>query len=414
MPSSEKRNKRKRKKKRRTLQKKEKRSSGVKKIEKMDHNYQKFGFDLDQFQRRLVEMHMLCPEIETYFNEKFDNCRVLNTEISKWGVFDLAKKFIFEVRGRMQEIARGLVMKSPHIVADFALDDEQILRYFGLYQNYCPVTYRTKREFQVRDLRNKYLTHYNFKLYNLSSQEAFEDFKRNPNYYIDKSITKQWKIPKQVRISQILNRGKLEISHKKYDVVDLYNKKLSKGQKNIMAKYCKLYYCFKNVENLRLFQKYPHQYYQAKLPQKLPLQESTKKDLKNLKNYEDAPTYLENSVGNIVMKVLAQLGYQKLKYPNLTPQETSMKFISICLKANNIYKDQRYRNKYQEKLAKFLKHCEYPQDIMDQFQRKKESQDNEWTDWDEQNLQTMTEQYDQFLKDMQAKDKETYFYDFIR
>eukprot|EP00828_Plagiopyla_frontata_P023701 TRINITY_DN3029_c0_g1_i9.p1 TRINITY_DN3029_c0_g1~~TRINITY_DN3029_c0_g1_i9.p1 ORF type:complete len:193 (-),score=46.23 TRINITY_DN3029_c0_g1_i9:46-624(-) len=152
------------------------------------------------------------------------------------------------------------------------------------------------------------------------------------------------------------------------------------------------------------------QYYQAKLPQKLPLQESTKKDLKNLKNYEDAPTYLENSVGNIVMKVLAQLGYQKLKYPNLTPQETSMKFISICLKANNIYKDQRYRNKYQEKLAKFLKHCEYPQDIMDQFQRKKESQDNEWTDWDEQNLQTMTEQYDQFLKDMHTKDKDCLLY----
>lgn len=102
-------------------------------VERMDYEYQKFGFDLEQFQRRLVEMRMLCPEIETYFNERFDNCRVLNTEISKWGVFDLAKKFIFQVRARMQEIARGLVMKSPHIVSDFALDDEQILRYFGLY-----------------------------------------------------------------------------------------------------------------------------------------------------------------------------------------------------------------------------------------------------------------------------------------
>ena len=48
--------------------------------------------------------------IEIYFNEKFDNCRVLNTvEIEKWGVFDLAKKFIFEIRDRMQDIARGLV-----------------------------------------------------------------------------------------------------------------------------------------------------------------------------------------------------------------------------------------------------------------------------------------------------------------
>ena len=56
-------------------------------------------------------MRMLCPEIEIYFNEKFDNCRVLNTEISKWGVFDLAKKFIFEIRDRMQDIARGLVTK---------------------------------------------------------------------------------------------------------------------------------------------------------------------------------------------------------------------------------------------------------------------------------------------------------------
>ena len=47
-----------------------------------------------------------------------------------------------------------------------------------------------------------------------------------------------------------------------------------------------------------------------------------------------------------------------------------MKFISICLKANNIYKDQRYRNKYQQKLAKFLKDCEFPFDIIQQYNRK--------------------------------------------
>lgn len=35
------------------------------------------------------------------------------------------------------------------------------------------------------------------------------------------------------------------------------------------------------------------------------------------------------------MKVLALLGYKKLKHPKLSAKETSIKYLSIALKANN-------------------------------------------------------------------------------
>ncbi len=40
-----------------------------------------------------------------------------------------------------------------------------------------------------------------------------------------------------------------------------------------------------------------------------------------------------------------------------------MKYLAISLKANNPYKDQNYRNKYKEKLIKFLKHCDFENEI---------------------------------------------------
>lgn len=60
-----------------------------------------------------------------------------------------------------------------------------------------------------------------------------------------------------------------------------------------------------------------------------------------------------------MMRVLAKLGYKRLKYPTINCKETALKFIAISLKAQNPNKDQLYRNKYQEKLDLFIHHCNY-------------------------------------------------------
>jgi adenylate/nucleoside-diphosphate kinase len=48
-----------------------------------------------------------------------------------------------------------------------------------------------------------------------------------------------------------------------------------------------------------------------------------------------------------MMRVLAELGYRRLKYPTLSSKETALKFLAISLKANNANKDEQYRQKYK-------------------------------------------------------------------
>jgi adenylate/nucleoside-diphosphate kinase len=70
------------------------------------------------------------------------------------------------------------------------------------------------------------------------------------------------------------------------------------------------------------------------------------------------------------MRVLAQLGYRRLKYPTVSSKETALKFLAISLKASNPNKDEKYREKYKEKLDKFIKHCNYSQDLKNEYERK--------------------------------------------
>lgn len=84
----------------------------------------------------------------------------------------------------------------------------------------------------------------------------------------------------------------------------------------------------------------------------------------------DCTSYLELHLRSIIIRVLAQLGYKRIKYPQLSCKETVLKFIAISLKANNPNKDAAYRAKYAKKLEEFLLHCQYPQEIQAQHQLK--------------------------------------------
>lgn len=89
-----------------------------------------------------------------------------------------------------------------------------------------------------------------------------------------------------------------------------------------------------------------------------------------------------------------------------------MKFLAISLKASNPNKDEKYREKYKEKLEKFIKHCNYSQDLKNEYERK-EKMGEGWTSWDQENLLKLSEEYHEFMKDLSASDKATYFSEFI-
>ena len=65
--------------------------------------------------------------------------------------------------------------------------------------------------------------------------------------------------------------------------------------------------------------------------------------VKKIAKAGDCTGFLEHHLGNSAMKVLAQLGYKRLKYPSINCKETALKFIAISLKASNDNKDEAYR-----------------------------------------------------------------------
>lgn len=127
------------------------------------------------------------------------------------------------------------------------------------------------------------------------------------------------------------------------------------------------YFLTSTAKSLRQFQKNPAMYEMVKLPDKLPVEFEKKSDLKKIAKRNDCSAFLEHHLSNIMMKCLAQLGYRRPKYPTLGSKESALKFLSISLKANNPNKDDEYRQKYSEKLNKFIKECNYSQEIREEL-----------------------------------------------
>ena len=150
-------------------------------------------------------------------------------------------------------------------------------------------------------------------------------------------------------------------------------------------------YGFSSSYHKNHFMANPEKYKSVQLPDKLPVQFEKKNLVKKVAKQVECTAYLEHHLGSIVMRVLAQLGYnylliinfffwlihfflneyffffdyflmfgknlnffltgyKRLKYPTLTCKDTALKFIAISLKASNPNASESCRQKYREKL----------------------------------------------------------------
>lgn len=178
-------------------------------------------------------------------------------------------------------------------------------------------------------------------------------------------------------------------------MIELSKKNLTRGNSLFGLIYKGKYFLTSTAKNQRLFQKNPALYELVKLPDKLPVEFEKKNELRKIAKRNDCSAFLEHHLSNIMMKCLAQLGYRRPKYPTLGSKESALKFLSISLKANNPNKDDEYRQKYSEKLNKFIKECNYSQEIREELDRKAKGS---WESHDEENLLKLCEEYNQFMK----------------
>ena len=167
-----------------------------------------------------------------------------------------------------------------------------------------------------------------------------------------------------------------------------------------------------SASNMKAFIRNPVLFEMVKLQDKLPVEFEKKSDLKKIAKKNDCTAFLEHHLSNILMKSLAQLGYKRPKYPTLGSKESALKFLSIILKSSNPNKDDEYRQKYTEKLEKFIRESNYSQEIREEVDRKEKG--GNWEAHDEENLLKLCEEYNEFLKVLNSTDKNKYFSEFIR
>lgn len=127
--------------------------------------------------------------------------------------------------------------------------------------------------------------------------------------------------------------------NKGYCVVELTKKSLLKGNPAFSIEYKDKLFGIGKANNIKYFLRNPAAYELSKLQDKLPVEFDRKNELKKIAKRSDCTAFLEHHLGNIMMRVLTQLGYRRLKYPRISSKESALKFLAISLKANNPNKD---------------------------------------------------------------------------
>lgn len=112
---------------------------------------------------------------------------MLDAKISKWGLYEQAKNSIELKMKSRKEFVRCLITHEPAWVSNVGLNFNCILNNLSDYANYCPISYKIRREYVKLCLRHhKNAVLYNKKFYFFAGDKERKDFMSNPESYKNK------------------------------------------------------------------------------------------------------------------------------------------------------------------------------------------------------------------------------------
>ena len=208
-------------------------------------------------------------DIEVYYLCKFNNVQVIDGNLSKWGIFEQARTEIEKKIKAKRVFIKDLVTHAATDVTHVGLSNNCILFNLSDYQNFCPISYKIRREYVRVCLKDyNHIALFNKKIYVFKSQKELQDFINNPDTYTSKG--EAFSPPEDVPIENIYTvHSKFE--NKGYGMVDLAKKNLVKGNYLFGLAYKGKYFLNLNPKNQKMFQKNPAIYEMIKLPDKLPV-----------------------------------------------------------------------------------------------------------------------------------------------
>jgi YHS domain-containing protein len=276
----------------------------------------KFGYDIRILHERLDVNDENLEKLHIWYHETYGNTLNLSTKLSKGGLLFKAKKAINHVLMRKYQLPIGLITKKPTNITNLCVTEKEFLANAGEYLNFSPVALKTKGNFIMGHLFSDHIYLYNNKFYFLANEEEARDFIKAPTSIIVSGLSLETRMaPIRPDYLEVYRSMRLRKELKDYCAVSVSKGNIVKGLPDSLLYYNSKFWCFYSENELIEFAKNPKRFDQAKLPDKLPISEiGTKANdinpIRRKAKLGEATAYLEHHLGNITMRVMAQLGNQ--------------------------------------------------------------------------------------------------------
>jgi adenylate/nucleoside-diphosphate kinase len=338
--------------------------------------------------------HSLLETVSWYENA-YDNIRYISSNFSKWWVKDSATTCINSVFTSKRNYSISLIKGTPVRIKNLPISRSEISGRFGKFKRYDPIILKYKGDLQeVR--KDEFLVEYRTKLYAFETFENMQIFMKNPEQILKGKNLPDY-LPRRLALNEVGDIYESRIELESNCVVSLAEDgSLVKGNPTLLVTYNDKVFCFKTVEQREKFMKRPQKYEKTKLPVKIPPKPDNFVNFV-LEEFETSVGFLDQMLGQVIIKALLEVGTQKLMYPKLCIKETALKHFALFLKANNPSNSKFQKEKYSKKLWEFKQKCWVQREIYEDGVRMEAS---ELRMWEVENYFKKGEEYDQFVEDL--------------
>ena len=253
---------------------------------------------------------------------------------------------------------------------------------------YSPISLRKNTHFYFNKYFTDFTVYYKNKFFFLSNLKEFELFNTSPEiYYNYLKNTKFDIIPPELVTYENLSDQLADIdnSDNKSEDDDHQEKLVDEKKNNIQFQGCcpvafnengKIlegnilnccsykgkYYTMSSYFNTKKFLVNPEKYIKIVIPVKTFTE--INKGEEKMVDFTNTVNYLETNFGTIITKGMLELSKNRIKYPFIDTKESSIKYLALFLKSNNIKNNDYAKFKYTFKLNKFLQNSQLPFDLL--------------------------------------------------
>ncbi|XP_041351641.1 adenylate kinase 9-like isoform X3 [Gigantopelta aegis] len=300
-------------------------------------------------------------DIYDWYDKEHMNIQKIDASQSKWAVWNaviaLSEDSVKQIQNYLQRISEGKASS----IANMCITPKEFCQRLGDFGQYCPVSLALRGELvdcstsPSLEFAAEFRGHY----YKMGGKEELEQFLAEPEKFVPplapRHLPPKELLPKRKSPEDIPSM--IEIELQGYCPVTFLDGKcryeaIVPGNPDLIAEYQGKFFYMETEEKLLKFMKLPKEYWNLKLPHKLPPRK------------EPLPVtglpmlgYMEQTVAVAIIKALTAAGNFKPKYPFLTTSRSSLIYVAYHLKAFNPKSSDYVRKKYKKKLEKFEETC---------------------------------------------------------